>query len=60
MSVETLEEVIIMWETDRITRDQIVGKLLLLLRGLQQKAKEFEIRLNRLERNAAQKTRSAR
>jgi hypothetical protein len=50
MSAHSIEELIKLWETERITQERITGQILLVLRGLQQQIYELERRVARGER----------
>ena len=44
MSVERIEQVIKQWETARITQEQAIGKLMLLVRQLHRRLLKLEAR----------------
>jgi len=44
MSVETIEQVIKQWETSRISQEQAIGKLMLLVRQLHKRLLKLEAR----------------
>jgi hypothetical protein len=51
MNVEDLETVIELWRVERVTEQQAIGKILLLLREVKEQVKEIEERLRKLERD---------
>jgi hypothetical protein len=53
MNVEDLETVIELWRVERVTEQQAIGKILLLLREVKAQVEEIEERLRRLERDMA-------
>ena len=44
MGAHSIEELIKLWETERITQERVIGQILLLLQGLQQQIYELERR----------------
>jgi hypothetical protein len=50
VNVEDLETVIELWRVERVTEQQAIGKLLLLLREVKAQVEEIEERLRKLER----------
>jgi hypothetical protein len=50
MNVEDLETVIELWRVERVTEQQAIGKILLLLREVKAQVEEIEERLRKLER----------
>jgi hypothetical protein len=42
MSVEEIEKVILLWETERITELQVIGKMLLILLDHKKRLSELE------------------
>jgi len=47
MGAHSIEELLRLWETERITQERVIGQILLLLQGLQQQIYELERRVAR-------------
>ena len=50
MGTYCLEGVILAWEQEQLTTDQVIGQLLLLLQELEERLRDVERRLERLRR----------
>ena len=52
MGTYTLEHIIKEWAKDRITTEQVIGQILLLIQEIREQLAEIESRLFRLEHSA--------
>jgi hypothetical protein len=58
MKVEDLETVIKLWRAERVSEQQAIGKILLLLREIKKQIREIEERLGKLEKGEVARERT--